>query len=74
LAAFCVRHRALVFVRLAHDRRFVGFLFRVVFIKISGRHRVKPMITKVLLSVIQVEKIPRYPGVNRRYATAILPT
>src|SRR6202051_618413 len=38
---------ALVFVRLAHDRRFVGavflFLFVVVlfvFIRISGRHRV----------------------------------
>jgi hypothetical protein len=38
------RIMALVFVRLAHDRRFVGevlFLFVLfVFIRISGRHRV----------------------------------
>jgi hypothetical protein len=40
------KNHALVFVRLAHDRRFVGavlFLFffvLVVFIRISGRHRV----------------------------------
>jgi hypothetical protein len=40
------KHHALVFVRLAHDRRFVGavlFLFVLVlfvFIRISGRHRV----------------------------------
>src|SRR5438876_417758 len=39
---------SLVFVRLAHDRRFVGvvlFLFillLLVFIRISGRHRVAP--------------------------------
>src|SRR5467141_3285893 len=39
-------HHALVFVRLAHDRRFVGavlFLFVLVLfvlIRISGRHRV----------------------------------
>jgi hypothetical protein len=26
LGGFCVGHHALVFVRLAHDRRFVGFL------------------------------------------------
>jgi hypothetical protein len=47
----CPKHHALIFVRLPHDRRFVGavfFLFFVlvlllvlfVFIGISGRHRV----------------------------------
>ena len=44
--AISFEHHALVFVRLAHDRRFVGvvvlFVFFVlfVFIRISGRHRV----------------------------------
>jgi hypothetical protein len=47
LGGFCVSNHALVFVRLAHDRRFVGavlllfVLFALVFIRmISGRHRV----------------------------------
>ena len=45
LAAFACRN-ALVFVRLAHDRRFVGgvvlfvVVFVFIFIRISGRHRV----------------------------------
>ena len=33
------KHHALVFVRLAHDRRFVGAVL-FLFIRIPGRHRV----------------------------------
>src|SRR5712692_5549276 len=50
LGGFCVWNHALVFVRLAHDRRFVGalllFVLFVLFVlvvlirMISGRHRV----------------------------------
>ena len=44
MAAFACGNHALVFVRLAHDRRFVGAVLFVlvlfVFIRISGRHRV----------------------------------
>src|ERR1700730_9305057 len=47
--AQCQKHQALVFVRLAHDRRFVGavlflfvlvlFVFILVLLRISGRNR-----------------------------------
>ena len=46
LYADCQLQASLVFVRLAHDRRFVGgvvlfvVVFVFIFIRISGRHRV----------------------------------
>ena len=65
------KHHALVFVRLAHDRRlvaavlFVLFLFVLVlfvFIRISGR-LVLPMITKGLLSINLVKNSSGMCGV-----------
>jgi hypothetical protein len=70
LAAFCVWNHALVFVRLAHDRRFVGavlFLFilfvLVVFIRMSRGGIVLPMITKGLQSINLVENSSGKRGV-----------
>ena len=65
-----LKHHALVFVRLAHDRRFVGavllFLFFVLFVLVlvsssssSGSRGgiVSPIITKGLQSINLVEKL-----------------